>query len=335
MMEKTWEQLQEYQPLVLKMVENSLKKNRVAHAYLFEGSRGTGKKEVGFLLAKSLFCQHPVEYKPCNECTNCRRISSGNHPDVHVIEPDGLSIKKWQIQALQEEFSKTGVESNRKVYVINHADKMTTNAANSLLKFLEEPTSQTVAILLTEQIHRILNTILSRCQILSFRPLAPKVISERLIDEGISPTIATLVAHTTNNLEEARELSTDAWFGQSRSIVLQLYEVINTRPTHAFFLLQDQWLPHFKEKEQLSFGLDILLLIYKDLLYIQLGDEEKLIFHDQITSFKQYALKTSTRRVSDQIATVLEAKRRLYTNMNPHLLMEQLVIKLQEGYKLV
>ncbi|WP_010285185.1 DNA polymerase III subunit delta' [Bacillus timonensis] len=334
-MEKTWEQLQEYQPLVLKMVENSLKKNRVAHAYLFEGSRGTGKKEVGLLLAKSLFCLHPEGYKPCNECTNCRRISSGNHPDVHFIEPDGQSIKKWQIQALQEEFSKTGVESSRKVYLINHADKMTTNAANSLLKFLEEPASQTVAILLTEQIHRILNTILSRCQVLSFQPLAPKVISERLIEEGISPTIASLVAHTTNNLEEARELSVDAWFGQSRSIVLQLYEVINTRPTHAFFFLQDQWLPHFKEKEQLSFGLDILLLIFKDLLYIQLGDEEKLIFHDQITSFKQHALKTSTRRVSDQITSVLEAKRRLYTNMNPHLLMEQLVIKLQEGYKLV
>ncbi|MFS0821060.1 DNA polymerase III subunit delta' [Bacillus sp. 1P02SD] len=334
-MEKTWEQLQEYQPLVLKMVENSLRKNRVAHAYLFEGSRGTGKKEVGYLLAKSLFCQQPNGYRPCNDCTNCRRISSGNHPDVHLIEPDGQSIKKWQIQALQEEFSKTGVESNRKVYLINHADKMTTNAANSLLKFLEEPTSQTVAILLTEQIHRILNTILSRCQVLSFQPLAPKVISERLIDEGISPTMASLVAHITNNLEEARELSEDTWFGQSRSIVLQLYEVIHTRPTHAFFFLQDQWLPHFKEKEQLSFGLDILLLIFKDLLYIQLGDEEKLIFHDQITSFKQHALKTSTRRVSDQIAAVLEAKRRLYTNMNPHLLMEQLVIKLQEGYKLV
>ncbi|WP_077620136.1 DNA polymerase III subunit delta' [Bacillus sinesaloumensis] len=334
-MEKTWEQLQEYQPLVIKTVENSLKKDRVAHAYLFEGSRGTGKKEVGFLLAKSLFCQHPNGHKPCNECTNCRRISSGNHPDVHIIEPDGLSIKKWQIQALQEEFSKTGVESNRKVYLINHADKMTSNAANSLLKFLEEPSSQTVAILLTEQIHRMLNTILSRCQVLTFRPLAPKVIHDQLVAEGISSTIASLVSHTTNNIEEARELSEDAWFGQSRSIVIQLYEVMVTRPTHAFFFVQDQWLPHFKEKEQLSFGLDILLLIYKDLLYIQLGNEEKLIFHDQIASFKQHALQTSTRRVSDQIAAVLEAKRRLYTNMNPHLLMEQLVIKLQEGFKLV
>lgn len=334
-MEKTWEQLEEYQPMVLKMVGNSLKKNRVAHAYLFEGSRGTGKKEVGYLLAKSLFCLTPNDYKPCNECANCRRISSGNHPDVHLIEPDGLSIKKWQIQALQEEFSKTGVESNQKIYIIKDADKMTANAANSLLKFLEEPSSRTVAILLTEQLHRILNTILSRCQVLSFKPLAPKVISQQLIEEGISPAISSLVAHTTNNLEEARALSTDTWFGQSRTLVIQLYEILNTRPTNAFFFVQDQWLPHFKEKEQLGFGLDILLLVYKDLLYIQLGNDQKVVFHDQIDSFKQYALQTSSRRISDQITAVLEAKRRLHTNMNPHLLMEQLVIRLQEGLKLV
>ncbi|MFT4415961.1 DNA polymerase III subunit delta' [Fredinandcohnia humi] len=334
-MEKTWEQLEEYQPTVLKMVGNSLKKNRVAHAYLFEGSRGTGKKEVGLLLAKSLFCQQSQDFKPCNECANCRRISSGNHPDVHLIEPDGQSIKKWQIQELQEEFSKTGVESNRKIYLINHADKMTANAANSLLKFLEEPSSQTVAILLTEQIHRILNTILSRCQVLSFKPLAPKVISQQLTGEGVSSAIASLVANTTNNLEEARQLSTDSWFGQSRTLVIQLYETLNTRPTNAFFFLQDQWLPHFKEKEQLGFGLDILLLIYKDLLYIQLGDEEKVVFHDQIDSFKHYALQTSTRRISEQITALLEAKRRLSTNMNPHLLMEQLLLRLQEGLKFV
>ncbi|MCH1626957.1 DNA polymerase III subunit delta' [Fredinandcohnia quinoae] len=334
-MEKTWEQLEEYQPMVLKMVGNSLKKERVAHAYLFEGSRGTGKKEVAFLLAKSLFCTNKQDYRPCNDCVNCRRISSGNHPDIHMIEPDGQSIKKGQIQALQEEFSKTGVESNRKIYIINHADKMTANAANSLLKFLEEPSSQTVAILVTEQIHRILNTILSRCQVLSFKPLLPKVISEQLVNEGISTTIASLIANTTNNLEEARRLSTDAWFGQCRSIVLQLYEVLNTRPADAFFVIQDKWLQHFKEKDQLSFGLDILLLVYKDLLYIQLGDEESIIFHDQVVKFKQYALQTSSRRISDQITAIFEAKRRLHTNMNPHLLMEQLVIKLQEGLKLV
>ncbi|MFX3864258.1 DNA polymerase III subunit delta', partial [Streptococcus suis] len=92
---------------------------------------------------------------------------SGNHPDVHWIEPDGQSIKKGQIEALQEEFSKTGVESNQKLYIIRHADKMTNNAANSLLKFLEEPHRGTTAVLLTEQYHRMLPTIISRCQVLS------------------------------------------------------------------------------------------------------------------------------------------------------------------------
>jgi DNA polymerase III subunit delta' len=332
---KTWEQLEQYQPTVLKMIGNSIQKGRVSHAYLFEGSRGTGKKEVSLLFAKSLFCINRVDYKPCNECSNCRRISSGNHPDIHIIEPDGLSIKKGQIQALQEEFSKTGVESNKKLYIINHADKMTTNAANSLLKFLEEPSKQTVAILLTEQVHRMLNTILSRCQVLPFKPLSPHVISNRLQEYGFHPSIASLVAHVTNNLEDATELCKDDSFAQSRKIVLQLYEVLINRPNNALFFIQDKWLTHFKEKDELFLGLDLLLLVYKDLLFIQLGDEDKVIYSDVIEQLKQQALITSGKRVCDQIEALLEAKKRLNTNMNPHLLMEQLVFKLQEGLKLV
>ena len=87
-----------------------------------------------------------------NNVENCKRISSGNHPDVHLIERDGLSIKKEQIKSLQEEFSKKSVEANRKVYMIADADKMSVGAANSLLKFLEEPAADTVAILMTEQV---------------------------------------------------------------------------------------------------------------------------------------------------------------------------------------
>ncbi|MCA1032857.1 DNA polymerase III subunit delta' [Bacillus timonensis] len=330
-MGKTWEQLEEYQPTVLKMISNSIKKERVAHAYLFEGSRGTGKKEVSLLLAKSLFCLNRLDEKPCLECINCRRIQSGNHPDIHIIEPDGLSIKKWQIQALQEEFAKTGVESNRKLYIIEHADKMTSNAANSLLKFLEEPSRQTVAILLTEQIHGMLNTILSRCQLLSFKPLQPLVISSQLIEKGYSPSIAHLAAQVTNNVDDAIGLCEDEWFGQSRAIVLQLYEVLNQRPTYGLIFLQDKWLQHFKEKSQLDYGLDLLLLLFKDLLYIQVGDEQKVIYHDQLETLKQQALQTSGRRVLEQVSAILESKRRLGTNMNPQLLMEQLVFKLQEG----
>jgi len=330
-----WDQLEQYQPTVLKMIAKSIQKGRVAHAYLFEGERGTGKKDVSLLFAKSLFCLNRKEYKPCSECINCRRIASGNHPDVHLIEPDGQSIRKAQIEALQAEFTKTGVESNKKLYIIEHADRMTANAANSLLKFLEEPHSETVAILLTEQYHRMLNTIISRCQTISFKPLPPSVLADYLKEQHVPGHIASVVAHMTNNLEEALELSRNDWFAQARKIVLQLYEALNKSRFQALLVVQEQWLPHFQEKQQINSGLDLLLYIYRDLIYIQLGESEKVIFTDQLSYFNQQALTLSQKRLTENMTVILQAKARLNTNMNPQLLMEQLVLRLQEGLTFV
>jgi DNA polymerase III subunit delta' len=330
-----WEQLEQYQPTVLKMIAKSLQKGRVAHAYLFEGQRGTGKKDVSILFAKSLFCINRNGYKPCNNCMNCRRIDSRNHPDVHVIEPDGQSIKKAQIEALQAEFSKTGVESHKKLYIIEHADRMTANAANSLLKFLEEPNSETVAILLTEQYHRMLNTIVSRCQILSFKPLPPNAIADYLQEQGIASHFALLAAHVTNNREHALELSRDDWFAHARKIVLQLYEALHKNYLQALFIVQEQWIEHFVEKQQIDLGLDLLLYLYKDLIYIQLGETEKVVYKDRISDLNQLALTMSQKRIAESMTAILQAKARLNTNMNPQLLMEQLVLKLQEGLTFV
>jgi DNA polymerase III subunit delta' len=333
---KSWSQLEAMQPTVLKMLKNSIIRNRVSHAYLFEGLRGTGKKEVGMLLAKSLFCLDLVEdYIPCDQCVNCKRIETGNHPDFHLIEPDGLSIKKHQILELQEEFSKTGVESKQKVYMIVHADRITVNAANSLLKFLEEPHQQTYAILISEQVQKILPTILSRCQILTFTPLSPKHLIEKLIADGVEPSAAPLLAQLTNNIEEALELSQNDWFAQAQKIVVKLYEVLRRNSLEALVSLQDNWFEHFKEKEQLDRGLDLLLLIYKDLLYIQLGKETQVVFQKEKDRLQQYALQTSGRRLAEQMTAILESKRKLHANMNHQLLMEQLVLKLQEGSSFV
>jgi DNA polymerase III subunit delta' len=329
---KTWDQLEELQPTVLKMLKNSIVKGRVAHAYLLEGIRGTGKKEIGLVITKALFCESLIEgYKPCEACNNCRRINSGNHPDVHKIEPDGLSIKKQQIQTLQEEFSKKGVESSRKVYMINHADKMSVSAANSLLKFLEEPNSQTVAFLITEQPQQLLPTILSRCQILSFKPLAPQIMINQLIENGVDSMKAPLLAQLTNSLDEAYELNVDDWFAQAQKIVLKLYEVLKKNPLEAMVAIQGDWSQHFKEKEQINRGLDLLLLIFKDLLYIQLDRQEQIVFKGESERLRQFALQVSGRRISDQMSAILEAKRKLQANMNPQLMMEELVLKLQEG----
>lgn len=333
---KTWDQLEELQPAVLKMLKNSLLKHRVAHAYLLEGIRGTGKKEIALLITKSLFCDSLIEgFKPCEACHNCRRINSGNHPDVHKVEPDGLSIKKLQIQELQEEFSKKGVESSRKVYMISDADKMSVSAANSLLKFLEEPNSQTTAFLLTEQPQQLLPTILSRCQILSFKPLSPLAMINQLTENGVNPMKAPLLAQMTNNLDEAYELNVDDWFAQAQKIVLKLYEVLRKNPLEAMVTLQGDWFSHFKEKEQINRGLDLLLLIFKDLLYIQLDKQEQIVFKAESDRLRQYALETSGRRLSDQMSAILEAKRKLAANMNPQLMMEELVLNLQEGSSFV
>lgn len=333
---KTWDQLEELQPSVLKMLKNSLLKTRVAHAYLLEGIRGTGKKEIALLITKALFCDSLIEgYKPCEACHNCRRINSGNHPDVHKVEPDGLSIKKQQIQDLQEEFSKKGVESLRKVYMISDADKMSVSAANSLLKFLEEPNSQTTAFLLSEQPQQLLPTILSRCQILSFKPLSPSAMISQLTENGVNPMKAPLLAQLTNNLDEAYELNVDDWFAQAQIIVLKLYEVLRKNPLEAMVTLQGDWFSHFKEKEQINRGLDLLLLIFKDLLYIQLDKQEQIVFKAESDRLRQYALETSGRRLSDQMTAILEAKRKLAANMNPQLMMEELVLNLQEGSSFV
>ncbi len=329
---KTWEELEDIQPIVLKMFKNSMMKNRLAHAYLFEGMKGTGKRDASFLLAKSVFCQSPKQgYIPCETCVNCKRINNGNHPDVHLVEPDGLSIKKAQIQSLQEEFSKTGVESKKKLYMIVHADRMTVNAANSLLKFLEEPHPETIAILMTEQAQQILPTILSRCQTISFQSLSAEKMIEKLISHNVEPQIAPLIAQLTNNIDEAIEYSQNDWFVQAQKIVLKLYEVLKKSPLEAMVSLQDDWFKHFKEKEQIDLGLDLLLLIFKDLLYIQLGKEEQVVYLNEKDRLEQFALQSTSRMISEQMTAVLEAKRKLHANMNPQLLMEQLVLKLQEG----
>ncbi|MEW9052942.1 MAG: DNA polymerase III subunit delta' [Neobacillus sp.] len=335
-MVKSWDQLDQLQPTVLKMLKNSILKNRIAHAYLLEGIRGTGKREIGLLITKTLFCDSLIEgYKPCETCHNCRRINSGNHPDVHKVEPDGLSIKKQQIQDLQGEFAKKAVESSRKVYMIHHADKMSVSAANSLLKFLEEPNSQTVAFLLTEQPQQLLPTILSRCQILSFKPLSSRAMISELVENGVDSRVAPLLAQLTNSLDEAYELNVDDWFAQAQKIVLKLYEVLEKNPLEAMVTLQGDWFSHFKDKEQINRGLDLLLLIFKDLLYIQLNKQEQTVFKAEGERLKQFALKASGRRLSDQMSAILEAKRKLGANMNPQLMMEELVLKLQEGSSFV
>ncbi len=320
---KSYSELVQLQPNVLMLLENSMKKNRLAHAYIFEGGHGTGKREIALQLTKLIFCENVTENRACNCCSSCVRIEQQSHPDVHLIEPEGQSIRKEQMKYLHAEFRMKSVESGYKVYVIDHAEKMTLSAANSLLKYIEEPAPNTKLILLTTLIHQVIPTIISRCQVISFRQLDHETFCRQLISEGVSQEVAPLLVNITNNVEEALALFEDDWFTKARRIVVKLYKVIK-EPFEAIVLIQEEWVTHFKERKQIELGLDMLLFLCRDVLLARTGRTSGFIFASENRSDD---LAVTDVALVENIEKILLAKRKLQANMNPQLLMEQLVIQ--------
>ncbi|WP_010531237.1 DNA polymerase III subunit delta' [Lentibacillus jeotgali] len=327
---KTWSETAEIQPLASRIITKSINKERISHAYLLQGERGTGKEAIAILLAKTLFCTNASDVEPCQECNACRRIDSGNHPDVHWIEPDGQSIRKEQIEHLQKEFYYSGLETDQKVYVVKGADTLTTNASNRILKFLEEPSRKTTAILLTENSSSIIPTIRSRCQTIDLKPLNPQAFQQQLIDHGVFRSTAVLLSTLTSNLDEAISWSEDEWFAQARKLMIQLVETFSTHRNDAFLFIHQQWMPHFKERSQQEQGLDLLLLAFKDILYYHIGKEDDMtVFAKDDSKIDNLVMFFSQEKLLDILNKLLDAKRKLKQNVHPTLVMEQLTIQIQ------
>jgi DNA polymerase III subunit delta' len=326
---KTWSEIAEIQPLASKVITNSIKKERISHAYLINGERGTGKEEIATILAKFLFCMELNGIEPCNQCVNCKRIESGNHPDVHWIEPEGKSIKKEQVENLQKEFTYSGLESNQKVYVIKDADTLTVNASNRILKFLEEPTRQTTAIMLTENSQAILPTIRSRCQIIDLKPLNPVTFQNKLLENGVPKQEAILFSALTNNLQEAIEWSNDEWFAEARKLVIQLVEMFSTKREDVYLFIHSHLIPLLKERKDQEKMLDLLLLAFKDILYYHISNESKPTFYQSTDVLLEKAAMTfSEEQIMDVLNAILKAKRKLKQNVQPTLVFEQLVLQI-------
>ncbi|MFM1655427.1 DNA polymerase III subunit delta' [Brevibacillus sp. B_LB10_24] len=325
----SWEKFTE-QPRVAEILSRSLRHDRLAHAYLFTGPRGVGKKQMAIHLTKSLLCTR-FEADACDECLNCRRINSGNHPDVYTISPEGESIKIDQVRSLQKEMTMRSLESPHKVYILEHIDKMTLQAANSLLKFLEEPPAGVIALLLTENSHAILPTIVSRCQVIPFSPLSASELVRRLAAEGIPAGVASVASQITSHLDEAREISQSDGFAQLRSIVIQLTKEIKQRSSSALFTIHEQFLKNDRLKEELSLFLDLLILWLRDILYVQVGRHAQLINSDQRDVLEGQALQWTQGELLHGIGLTMDTRSRIGRNANPQLALERLVLQLQEG----
>ncbi len=168
------------QPHVTRTLQSQLESGRISHAYLFTGSRGTGKTTCAKILSKAVNCLNPVGGNPCNECEICKGIESGSILDV--IEIDAASNNGVDnIRDLREEANFTPVSAKYRVYIIDEVHMLSIGAFNALLKTLEEPPSHVIFILATTEIHKLPATILSRCQRFDFKRISPEDITARLV----------------------------------------------------------------------------------------------------------------------------------------------------------
>ena len=323
------------QPSLIARISAAYRNNRIGHAYIFDGEEGIGKHDAAIYFAQLLLCERPIENVPCGTCRACTRVLSGNHPNILSIEPDGQDIKKEQMAGLLAVMTKKGYESGRRIYIIDRAHRMNTAAANALLKFLEEPEGAITAILLTDSYHSILPTIQSRCQRLSFLPPKREKMLDVLNEKGISPSLAATVTALTANSNRAIELAEDEQFVNLRKTVVKLVQAIDHHVTDALMLIQTEWGPFLKEKEDAEMGLDLLLYMYRDIVAKKAGLSAIPTYPDQVDFITSQSMKMTYDQLSHVMESVLQAKKQLHRNMHRTLLMEQLVLSMQEGLVVV
>ena len=203
------DQLKAWQPDQFDRFIRILEQGQLNHAYLFSGFFGS--LEMVQFLAKSLFCTDKVGVLPCEKCRNCKLIEQEEFPDVTLIKPVNQVIKTERIRELVGQFSQAGIESQQQVFIIEQAEKMHPNAANSLLKVIEEPQSEVYIFFLTSDEEKILPTIRSRTQIFHFKKQEEKLIHQ-LEQAGLVKKKATLLAQFSQSQAEADKLVNQASF---------------------------------------------------------------------------------------------------------------------------
>nr|MBP8868778.1 DNA polymerase III subunit gamma/tau [Enterocloster sp.] len=164
---------------VVQTLKNQITSDRIGHAYLFCGTRGTGKTSIAKIYARAVNCEHPIDGSPCNQCASCRAILEGS--SMNVVEIDAASNNGVEnIRDIREQVQYPPTEGKYRVYIIDEVHMLSIGAFNALLKTLEEPPAYVIFILATTEVHKIPITILSRCQRYDFKRISLETIADRL-----------------------------------------------------------------------------------------------------------------------------------------------------------
>ncbi len=306
---------------IVGILRRTLEARRVAHAYLFVGPEGCGKRTTALALIEAAFCNG---IDGCGSCPTCRRVSALQHPDLHLLEPDGAFIKIDQVRQLQRELSLRPYEADFKACIIESADRFHQSAGNALLKTLEEPPGSALMILLTSNPEAVLPTIRSRCQTVNFQHLSEEAIVQLLGGQGTDPVAARLAACLAGGSPgRAMELCSEEALSGRHEIIELLFS-LSLKDIGTIFNTSERLA---SEKEGLPEILDLLTTFLRDMLFLRVGSSE-LVNRDLIDLIERETKRYPPKQLMELIDSVKSARLALQRNVNARLAMDVLLMRL-------
>lgn len=265
----------ECQPKALKILTGMLKKNKIPSAILMSGQKGIGKRFAAVNFSKALNCLSPADFDSCDKCLSCKKIDSGVHPDIHIIEPINDEIKIDNIRKIEEVISFKPFEGRKKIVLIDDSEKMNPNASNALLKTLEEPPDNTLIILISSNEDLLPDTIKSRCIRIGFFPL-PSEACKKLISSKVSPDDINLylnLAMGRPGVAISRNLSEEKkWF------MSLLQNMINDSS-------KEMW----SDREQMKQWFDLSYIFIRDIIVYEITENKSYTILGEV--FKSESIK--------------------------------------------
>lgn len=317
---------------ILKYISSAVENNRVSHAYILNGERGSGKKMLANLFAMTLLCE-TGDHEPCGKCHSCKQAESGNHPDIIRVtheKPNSISVDDIRTQVNNTVDIKP-YQGPYKVYIIPQADMMTPQAQNAILKTIEEPPSYAVFLLLTENAETLLPTINSRCVMLKLRNIKDTLIKKYLMENLEIPDYKAdmCTAFAQGNMGRAIMLANSDHFNEIREEAVQLLKHISEMELNEIVAAVKNISVY---KLEITDYLDIIMIWYRDvLLYKATKEIDKVVFKDQLQSIKEQARKSSYEGIELILESLEKAKARLKANVNFDLVMELLFLTIKEN----
>ena len=317
---------------IINYIRNAVTENKVSHAYILNGERGSGKKMLANLFATTLLCEKQGP-DPCNACHSCHQAESGNHPDIIRVtheKPNTISVDDIRRQ-VNEDIQIKPYQGPYKIYIIAEADLMTVQAQNALLKTIEEPPAYAVIMLLTENAEVLLPTIRSRCVMMKLRNIKDQLVKKYLMEQMEIPDYKAdvCVAFAQGNMGKAIMLAHSEYFNEIKEEAVHLLRNIDDMTVPE---LMDAVKRCMTYKLEINDYLDIIAIWYRDvLIYKATKNVDRVVFSDQMKYIKERARRSSYEGIENILDALEKAKARMKANVSFELSMELLLLTIKEN----